>query len=80
MYKSNNIAKDKKNGSPLDDIKMLNLQAKKYEDKAKMQEQLMKVKGYKKYGNEDNVKLSNLLIDSISTKLAILNQISSNEN
>ena len=27
--------------------------------------------------NEDNVKLSNLLIDSISTKLAILNQMSS---
>jgi hypothetical protein len=35
----------------------------------------MRVKGNKKYGNEDNVKLSNLLIDSISTKLAILNQI-----
>jgi hypothetical protein len=27
--------------------------------------------------NEDNVKLSNLLIDSISTKLAILNQMAS---
>ena len=60
----------------LNNIELLNLQSKKYEDKAKNQEQLMRVKGNKKYGNEDNVKLSNLLIDSISTKLAILNQIS----
>ena len=73
IYKSNNLLKGNNN----DNIEMLNFQSKKYEDKAKMQEQLMRVKGNTKYGNEDNVKLSNLLIDSISTKLAILNQISS---
>ena len=60
----------------LNNIELLNLQSKKYEDKAKNQEQLMRIKGNKNYGNEDNVKLSNLLIDSITTKLAILNQIS----
>ena len=65
--------KDKKN--VLDNIEILNLHSKKYEDEAKRQELLMRVKGNKKYGNEDNIKLSNLLIDSISTKLAILNQI-----
>ena len=76
IYKSNNLLKYNNN----DNIEMLNFQSKKYEDKAKMQEQLMRVKGNTKYGNEDNVKLSNLLIDSISTKLAILNQISSKNN
>ena len=75
-YKSKNLLKENKN----DNIEILNLQSKKYEDKAKMQEQLMRVKGNKKYGNEDNIKLSNLLIDSISTKLAILNQLSSGNN
>jgi len=61
----------------LNNIELLNFHSKNYENKAKMQEQLMRVKGTKQYGNDDNVKLSNLLIDSISTKLAILNQISS---
>ena len=39
----------------------------------------MKIKGNKKYGNEDNVKLANFMIDSISTKLEILNQINSQD-
>ena len=72
IYDSKQI-KDKKN--ILNNIEILNFHSKKYEDEAKRQELLMRVKGNKKYGNEDNVKLSNLLIDSISTKLAILNQI-----
>ena len=61
----------------LNNIELLNLQSKKYEDKAKNQEQLMRIKGNKNFRNEDNVKLSNLIIDSITAKLAILNQISS---
>ena len=69
--------KDKKN--VLDNIEILNLHSKMYEDEAKRQELLMRVKGNKKYGNEDNIKLSNLLIDSISTKLAILNQITTHD-
>ena len=40
----------------------------------------MRVRGNKSYGNDDNVKLSNLLIDSISSKLAILNQLTSEKN
>lgn len=58
-------------------IDLLNFHSKNYEDKAKRQEQLMRIKGNSNDRNEDNVKLSNLLIDSISTKLAILNQMSS---
>ena len=69
--------KDKKN--VLDNIEILNLHSKKYVDEAKRQELLMKVKGNQKYGNEDNIKLYNLLIDSISTKLAILNQITTHD-
>ena len=68
---------ESKNMNLLNNIELLNLHSKNYENKAKRQEQLMRVKGNKQYGNDDNVKLSNLLIDSISTKLAILNQISS---
>ena len=68
---------ESKNMNLLNNIELLNFHSKIYENKAKMQEQLMRVKGTKQYGNDDNVKLSNLLIDSISTKLAILNQISS---
>ena len=75
IYESKNLFKDKKD--ILNNINMLNIYSKKYEDEAKRQEQLMRVKGSNKYGNEDNVKLSNLLIDSISSKLAILNQITS---
>ena len=37
----------------------------------------MRIKGNTNNRNEDNVKLSNLLIDSISTKLTILNQMAS---
>ena len=73
IYESKKIFKDR--NDVLNNIDLLNFHSKNYEDKAKRQEQLMRVKGNQKYGNEDNVKLSNLLIDSISTKLAILNQI-----
>ena len=72
-----NIKEDKK---VLNNIEYLNFKSKKYEDKAKNQEQLMRIRGNKNYGNEDNVKLANLMIDSISTKLKILNQINSQEN
>ena len=75
IYESKNLFKDKKD--ILNNINIFNIYSKKYEDEAKRQEQLMRVKGSNKYGNEDNVKLSNLLIDSISSKLAILNQITS---
>ena len=77
IYKTKNLFKDQKNKN---NIELLNFQSKNYEDKAKMQEQLMRVKRIKKYGNDDNIKLSNLLIDSISTKLAILNEITDKNN
>ena len=59
-------------------IDILNFHCKNYEDKAKRQEQLMRIRGKSTDRNADNVKLSNLLIDSISTKLAILNQMAQN--
>ena len=59
-------------------IDILNYHCKNYEDKAKRQEQLMRIRGKSTDRNADNVKLSNLLIDSISTKLAILNQMAQN--
>ena len=73
-YDSKKIFKDR--NELLNNIDLLNFHSKNYEDKAKRQEQLMRVKGNQKFGNEDNIKLSNLLIDSISTKLAILEKIS----
>ena len=78
IYDSKKLFKDKKD--ILNNIDSLNYYSKKYETEAKRQEQLMRVKGNKSYGDDDNVKLSNLLIDSISTKLAILNQITSEKN
>ena len=75
IYENKKLLKDKDNIS--DNIEILNFHSKNYEDKAKRQEQLMRIKGNSNDRNEDNVKLSNLLIDSISTKLAILNQMSS---
>ena len=71
------LFKDDKN--ILNNIEYLNFKSKKYEDKAKNQEQLMRIKGNKNYRNEDNVKLANFMIDSISTKLQILNQITSQD-
>ena len=71
------LFKDDKN--ILNNIEYLNFKSKKYEDKAKNQEQLMRIKGNKNYRNEDNVKLANFMIDSISTKLKILNQITSQD-
>ena len=71
------LFKDDKN--VLNNIEYLNFKSKKYEDKAKNQEQLMRIKGNKNYRNEDNVKLANFMIDSISTKLQILNQITSQD-
>ena len=78
IYDSKKILKDKKD--ILNNIDSLNYYSKKYENEAKRQEQLMRVRGNKSYGNDDNVKLSNLLIDSISTKLALLNQLTSDKN
>ena len=78
IYDSKKIFKDKKD--ILNNIDSLNYYSKKYETEAKRQEQLMRVRGKKSYGDDDNVKLSNLLIDSISTKLAILNQFTSEKN
>ena len=75
IYENKKLLKDKNNVS--NNIELLNFHSKNYEDKAKRQEQLMRIKGNSNDRNEDNVKLSNYLIDSISTKLAILNQMSS---
>ena len=60
-------------------IELLNFHNKNLEDKTKRQEQLMKIKGNTNDRNKDNIKLSNLLIDSISTKLTILNQMASQD-
>ena len=78
IYDSKKLFKDKKD--ILNNIDSLNYYSKKYETEAKRQEQLMRVRGNKLCGDDDNVKLSNLLIDSISTKLAILNQFTSDKN
>ena len=78
IYDSKKLFKDKKD--ILNNIDSLNYYSKKYENEAKRQEQLMRVRGNKSNGNDDNVKLSNLLIDSISTKLAILNQLKKKKN
>ena len=75
IYENKNLLKNKNNGH--NNIEILNFHSKNFEDKAKRQEQLMRIKGKSNNLNEDNVKLSNLLIDSISTKLAILNQMAS---
>ena len=75
IYENKYLSKTKNNIS--NNIEILNYHSKNFEDRAKRQEQLMRIKGNSNYKNEDNVKLSNLLIDSISTKLAILNQMSS---
>ena len=73
IYENKKLSKNKNNAS--NNIEILNYHSKNFEDRAKRQEQLMRVKGNSADRNEDNVKLSNLLIDSISTKLAILNQM-----
>ena len=78
IYDSKKLFKDKKD--ILNNIDSLNYYSKKYETEAKRQEQLMRVRGNKSYGDDDNIKLTNLLIDSISTKLAILNQFTSDKN
>ena len=75
IYENKKLSKNKNNAS--NNIEILNYHSKNFEDRAKRQEQLMRVKGNSADRNEDNVKLSNLLIDSISTKLAILNQMAS---
>ena len=71
IYENKKLLKNKNN------IELLNFHSKDVEKKAKRQEQLMRIKGNTNNRNEDNVKLSNLLIDSISTKLTILNQMAS---
>ena len=75
IYENKKLLKNKNNVQ--NNIELLNFHSKNYEDKAKRQEQLMRIKGNSNDRNDDNVKLSNLLIDSISTKLAILNQMTS---
>ena len=75
IYENKKFSKNKNNAS--NNIEILNYHSKNFEDRAKRQEQLMRVKGNSVDRNDDNVKLSNLLIDSISTKLAILNQMAS---
>ena len=76
IYENKKLKKNKNN--PNNNIDILNYHCKNFEDKAKRQEQLMRVRGKSTDRNADNVKLSNLLIDSISTKLAILNQMAKN--
>ena len=73
IYENKKLLKNKNN------IELLNFHSKDVENKAKRQEQLMRIKGNTNNRNEDNVKLSNLLIDSISTKLTILNQMASQD-
>ena len=59
----------------LNNIQNLKFQADKYEEQAKKQEQLMKINHGSKYNINQYEKVSNLLVDSISTKLALLNQL-----
>ncbi len=56
------------------------MQAEKYEDEAKKEEKLIKLNGGIKYNAEKCAKVSSLLYDSISTKLALLKQINSDIN
>lgn len=59
----------------LNNIHNLKYQADKFEEQAKKQEQLMKINNGNKYNINQYEKVSNLLVDSISTKLALLNQL-----
>ena len=59
----------------LNNIHNLKYQADKFEEQAKKQEQLMKINHGSKYNINQYEKVSNLLVDSISTKLALLNQL-----
>ena len=59
----------------LNNIHNLKYQADKFEEQAKKQEQLMKINHGNKYNINQYEKVSNLLVDSISTKLALLNQL-----
>ena len=74
VYENKTLLKDK--NAYLKNVELLNYESKKYENQAMRQEELMRVKG--KINSEDNNKLSNLLIDSISAKLALLNQMTNN--
>ena len=64
----------------IDNLNKLKLQAEKYEDEAKKEEKLIKLNGGIKYNAEKCAKVSSLLYDSISTKLALLKQINSDIN
>ena len=59
----------------LNNIHNLKYQADKFEEQAKKQEQLIKINHGSKYNINQYEKVSNLLVDSISTKLALLNQL-----
>ena len=73
------IYENKKLYNKENNIELLNFNNKNLEYKAKRQEQLMRIKRNTNDRNKDNIKLSNLLIDSISTKLTILNQMASQD-
>ncbi len=64
----------------IDNINKLKMQAEKYEDEAKKEELLIKVNGGRKYNAQKCAKVSSLLYDSISTKLALLKQMNSELN
>ncbi len=59
----------------IDNLNKLKMQAEKLEDEAKKEEQLIKINGGIKYNVQKCSKVSSLLYDSISTKLALLKQI-----
>ena len=61
-------------------LEFLRFQSKINEEKAKNLMELMRVRKNKKYEDEVNIKLSNILIDSISTKLAILDKIANSQS
>ena len=75
LYEINKSNKFMNREKFLNNINNLKYQADKYEEQAKKQEQLMKINHGSKYNVNQYEKVSNLLVDSISTKLALLNQL-----
>ena len=75
IYENNKNNKFMNREKFLNNIHNLKYQADKFEEQAKKQEQLMKINNGNKYNINQYEKVSNLLVDSISTKLALLNQL-----
>ena len=75
IYENNKNNKFMNREKFLNNIHNLKYQADKFEEQAKKQEQLMKINHGNKYNINQYEKVSNLLVDSISTKLALLNQL-----